>query len=130
VERDATALFMTGDVSGAKAALRTAFEHVEQSGERFWLAEPYRLRGEIASGQADPDNRPKRRPASFRRSKSRAAMKPASSNGEQQPISPPLAEDGFVKRPARAVGLTVAAIEGGVDTTDVRNARALLAEIV
>ena len=37
-----------GDVTGAETALREAFAFVEQSGERFWLADLHRVEGRLA----------------------------------------------------------------------------------
>jgi hypothetical protein len=51
----AQALLTAGEVTGAEAALKEAFAFVEQSGERFWLAELHRLDGEIALHQPEPD---------------------------------------------------------------------------
>ena len=46
---------MAGDVTGAEAALQEAFAFVEQSGERFWLADLHRLDGQIALKRPEPD---------------------------------------------------------------------------
>ncbi len=47
----AEALAMAGDVSGAEAALQEGLTFVEQSGERFWLADLHRVEGRIALKQ-------------------------------------------------------------------------------
>ena len=40
---------------GAVMALREAFSFVEQSGDRFWLAELHRLNGQVVPEQTQPD---------------------------------------------------------------------------
>ena len=51
----AEASLMAGDVKGADAALREAFAFVEQSGERYWLADLHRVDGQIALKRSEPD---------------------------------------------------------------------------
>jgi class 3 adenylate cyclase len=51
----AESFLVAGDVSRADATLRDAFSFVDQSGERFWLAELYRLDGQIALKRSEPD---------------------------------------------------------------------------
>jgi predicted ATPase len=49
------ALLGAGEVSEATLTLQGAFDFVEQSGERWWLAELYRLAGAVKLTQAEPD---------------------------------------------------------------------------
>ena len=49
------ALLAAGDVSEADFSLRDTFSFVEQSGERFWLADLYRLDGLVKLKQPVPD---------------------------------------------------------------------------
>jgi hypothetical protein len=49
------ALLAAGDVSEADSSLRDTFSFVEQSGERFWLADLYRLDGLVKLKQPVPD---------------------------------------------------------------------------
>jgi predicted ATPase len=51
----AEACLMVGDLTGAASALQDGFAFVEQSGERYWLADLYRLSGQVALLQAEPD---------------------------------------------------------------------------
>jgi hypothetical protein len=51
----AESYLMAGDAARADATLGEAFSFVEQSGERFWLAELYRLDGRIALKRSEPD---------------------------------------------------------------------------
>jgi class 3 adenylate cyclase len=51
----AEAMLMANDVAGAEAALQEDFAFVEQSGERFWLAELHRVDGQIALKRSEPD---------------------------------------------------------------------------
>jgi class 3 adenylate cyclase len=51
----AESYLMAGDASRTAATLRDAFSFVEQSGERFWLAELHRLEGRLALKRTDPD---------------------------------------------------------------------------
>ena len=46
---------MVGDLTGAASALQDGFAFVEQSGERYWLADLHRLSGQIALMQTRPD---------------------------------------------------------------------------
>ena len=118
-----------GDVVGAEAALKEAFAFVEQSGERFWLAELHRLDGHIALERTEPER--SRAEACFIK-----AIEIASSQ-EARLIELRAATD--LARVWRDTGSPndtrallepiLAAIEGGETTKDVRNARALLAEI-
>jgi tetratricopeptide (TPR) repeat protein len=51
----AAALLKAGAVSEAAQTLQCAFDFVERSGERWWLAELYRLMGLVKLTQAEPD---------------------------------------------------------------------------
>ena len=125
----AEALLMAGDVAGAEAALQEAFAFVEQSGERFWLAELHRLDGQIALKRPEPDRA--RAEACFLQ-----AIEIARSQ-EARLLELRAATDlarlwrdtGSPNDPRALLEPILAAIEGGETTRDVRNARALLAEI-
>ena len=51
----AETLLMRGEMADAEAALRDAFAFVEQSEERFWLADLHRVDGQIALRRPEPD---------------------------------------------------------------------------
>ena len=51
----AEALLMSGEIAGAESALQDAFAFVERSGERFWLADLYRVDGQIALRRPETD---------------------------------------------------------------------------
>ncbi len=53
----AEALLMAGDLAAAEAALEDGFAFVEQSGERYWLADLHRLNGHVALKWPEPDVR-------------------------------------------------------------------------
>jgi predicted ATPase len=126
----AEALLMAGDLAGAEAALDDAFAFVEQSGERYWLADLHRLRGQIALKQPQPDR--KRAEDCFVK-----AIEIASSQ-EGRLLHLRAAFDlallwrdtGANKDPRALLEPILATIEGGETTRDVRNARSLLAELV
>ena len=125
----AEALLAAGDVTGAEAALQEGFAFVEQSGERFWLAELHRLDGQIALKRPEPDRA--RAEACFLK-----AIEIARSQ-EARLLELRAATDlarlwrdtGSPNDPRALLEPILAAIEGGETTRDVRNARALLAEI-
>jgi class 3 adenylate cyclase len=125
----AEAMASAGDVAGARSVLQEAFAFVEQSGERFWLAELNRLDGQIAIQQPEPD--PARAESCFRK-----AVEIANSQ-EARLLELRAATDlarlwrdtGSSNDPGALLQPILAAIEGGETTRDVRNARALLAEI-
>jgi predicted ATPase len=126
----AEALLAAGDVPSAEATEREAFDFVEDSGERFWLAELHRLDGQMALKRPEQDRA--RAEACFLQAieiaRSQEALmlelraatdlarlwRDAGSGGDPRVLLEPI----------------LAAIEGGETTRDVRNARALLAEIV
>ena len=125
----AEALLMAGDVTGAEVALQEGFAFVEQSGERFWLAELNRLNGWVALKQPEPDR--VRAESCFRK-----AIEIARGQ-EARLLELRAATDlariwrdiGSPNDPRALLEPILAAIEGGADTRDVRDARALLAEI-
>ena len=125
----AEALLMAGDVTGAEAALQEAFAFVEQSGERFWLAELHRLDGQIALKQREPDRT--RAEACFLQAVEIARGQEA--RMLELRASTDLArlwrDIGSPNDPRALLEPILAAIEGGESTRDVRDARALLAEI-
>jgi tetratricopeptide (TPR) repeat protein len=125
----ARALLMAGDVTGSEAALQEAFAFVEQSGERHWLADLHRLDGQIALKQREPDRT--RAEACFLQAVEIAHGQEARMLELRAAID--LArlwlETGSSNVPRALLEPILAAIEGGEDTRDVRNARALLAEI-
>jgi class 3 adenylate cyclase/predicted ATPase len=51
----AQSLLQAGDLTAAEAALDDGFAFVEQSGERYWLADLHRLCGQVALRRPDPD---------------------------------------------------------------------------
>jgi tetratricopeptide (TPR) repeat protein len=126
----AEALLMAGDANGAEAALQEAFAFVEQSAERFWLADLHRLEGQIALKRPAPDSA--RAEACFLQ-----AIDIARSQ-EARMLELRAATDlarlwrdiGSGDDPRALLEPILAAIEGGENTRDVRNARALLAELV
>jgi class 3 adenylate cyclase/tetratricopeptide (TPR) repeat protein len=123
------ALLTAGDVMGAKAIVQEAFAFVEQSGERFWLADMHRVDGHVALKQPEPDSG--RAEACFVK-----AIDIARSQ-EARPLELRAATDlarlwrdaGSPNDPRALLEPILALIEGGETTKDVRNARALLAEI-
>ena len=125
----AEALLKAGDVTGAKAALQQAFAFVESSGECFWLAELHRLDGRIALKQPDPD--PARTEACFLKAVDVARSQEA--HMLELRAATDLArlwrDTGSPNDPCVLLEPILAAIEGGETTKDVRDARALFAEI-
>ena len=125
----AETLLMRGEVADAEAALHDAFAFVERSGERFWLADLYRVEGQIALRRPEPDR--ERAEACFLK-----AIEVAHGQ-EARMLELRAATD--LARLSRQVGAhndprallepILAEIEGGETTRDVRNARALLAEM-
>jgi class 3 adenylate cyclase/tetratricopeptide (TPR) repeat protein len=51
----AEAFLMAGDLTEAESALQDGFAFVEQSGERYWLADLHRLKGQVALRRPEPD---------------------------------------------------------------------------
>jgi class 3 adenylate cyclase len=123
------ASLMSGDVIGAEASLREAFAFVEQSGERYWLAELKRLDGHVALKRSPPDR--VRAEACFHEAVEIARGQ------EARMLELRAATDlarlwratGSPSDPRALLQPILLMIEGGETTRDVRNARALLAEI-
>jgi class 3 adenylate cyclase/predicted ATPase len=126
----AEALLTAGDLAGAEAALEDGFAFVAQSGEHYWLADLHRLQGQAALKRPEPDRlRAKTcfvkaieiaRSQEARLLQLRAAAdlarlwRDTRSDGDPRELLEPI----------------LATIEGGELSRDVRNARALLAELV
>src|SRR5271170_5020100 len=126
----AETLLMRGEIAGAEAALQDAFAFVEQSGERFWLADLYRVEGQISLRRPETDR--ERAEACFLE-----AIEIA--HGQEARMLELRAatdlvrlwrEAGAPNDPRALLEPILGAIEGGGRMRDVRNARALLAEIV
>ena len=126
----ADALVTAGDVAGADTALQEAFAFVEQSGERFWLADMHRLKGRIALKQPEPDRA--RAEACFLKAidiarGQEARMLELRAATDLVRLS---RDTGLANDPRALLELILSMIEGGETTRDVCNARALLAELV
>jgi predicted ATPase len=125
----AEALLAAGDLEGAEAALQDAFAFVEQSGEQYWLAGLHRLSGHVALKRRQPDRL--RAEACFRKAIEIARGQEARLLELRTAID--LArlwrDTGSDNDPRALLEPVLAAIEGGETTHDVRNARALLAEL-
>jgi predicted ATPase len=121
-------LLVAGDVKGADAELREAFDFVERAGERFWLADLHRLVGQIALRRPKPDQA--RAEACFLKAIEIARSQEARLLELRAAID--LArlwrETGSPNDPRALLEPILAVIEGGETTRDVRNARALLAK--
>lgn len=119
-----------GDLARADSDLAQGFAFVEQSGERFWLAELHRLSGQLALRRAQVDR--SHAQACFRKAieiarsqqgrllELRAAndlarlWRKSNCGGDVRALLEPILET----------------VEGGADTRDVRNAHELLAGVV
>jgi predicted ATPase len=125
----AEALLMRRDIAGAEAALQDAFAFVERSGERFWLADLHRVDGQIALKRPETDR--ERAEACFLKAIEIAHTQEA--RMLELRAATELAElwrdEGAPNDPRALLEPILAEIEGGETTRDVRNARALLAEI-
>jgi tetratricopeptide (TPR) repeat protein len=126
----AEALLVGGDLASAEAALKEAFTFVEQSGEGYWLADMHRLNGQIALKQPAPDRG--RAEACFakaievaRRQEARLLELRAATDLARLWLDMKSGND-----PRGLLTSVLAKIEGGETTRDVRNARALLAELI
>jgi predicted ATPase len=123
------AMLMASNVTGAEAALQEAFAFVEQSGERYWLAELHRVEGQIALERPEPD-RP-RAEACFLQAVEVARGQEA--RMLELRAATDLArlwrDTGSPDDPRALLDPILAQIEGGETTRDVRAARALLAEV-
>ena len=126
----AEALLMSGNEKRAEATLREAFAFVEQSGERFWLSELHRVDGQIALNQPKPDR--EHAEVCFLQAIEIAHSQEANMLGLRAATD--LArlwhDTGSPHDPRALLEPILAAIEGGEGSRDVRDARALLAEIV
>jgi class 3 adenylate cyclase/tetratricopeptide (TPR) repeat protein len=124
----AETLLLRGEMAGAEAALQDAFAFVERSGERFWLADLYRVDGQIALRRPETDR--ERAEACFlkaieiaHRQEARMLELRAATD-----LARLWREAGAPNDPRALLEPILAAIEGGETTRDVRSARALLAE--
>ena len=125
----AEAFLMAGDLTGAASALQDGFAFVEQSGERYWLADLHRLSGQIALMQTRPDRL--RAEACFSK-----AIEVARSQEARLLELRATTDLARLRRGSRMDGdlrgllePVLAMIEGGETTRDVREARALLADL-
>jgi predicted ATPase len=125
----AEAFLMVGDLKGAESALQDGFAFVEQSGERYWLADLHRLSGQVALMQTEADRQ--RAAACF--SKAIEVAKGQQARLLELRATTDLArlwqgcrKDGDIRGLLEPV---LAMIEGGETVRDVREARALLAEL-
>ena len=117
-------------MADAEAELQDAFAFVERSGERFWLADLYRVDGQIALRRPETDR--ERAEACFLKAIEIAHGQEARmlELRAATDLARLLHEAGAPNDPRALLEPILAAIEGGETTRDVRNARALLAEIV
>ena len=125
----AETLLTAGDVTGAEATLQEAFAFVEQSGERFWLADLHRVEGQIALKRSGPD--PARAEACFLQAIEIARSQEARMlelRGATD-LARLWRDTGSPDDPRALLEPILATIEGGESTRDVRNARALLREV-
>jgi class 3 adenylate cyclase/tetratricopeptide (TPR) repeat protein len=126
----AEALLIAGDLEGAEAALDDGFAFVEQSGERYWLAGLHRLVGHIALKRREPDRQ--RAEACFKQAIEIARGQEARLLELRAAVD--LAQlwrdTGSDNDPRAMLEPILAMLEGGETTRDVRNARALLAQMV
>jgi class 3 adenylate cyclase/tetratricopeptide (TPR) repeat protein len=123
------ALLMRREIAGAEAALQDAFAFVERSGERFWLADMHRVDGQIALRRPEPDR--ERAEACFLHAIEIAHGQEARmlELRAATDLSRLWREAGAPNDPRALLEPILAVIEDGETTRDVRNARALLAEI-
>ena len=124
----AEALLRSNEVSGAEATLKEGFAFVERSGERFWLAELYRLNGRLELARARPDGT--RAEARFlqaieiaRQQESRVSELRAATDLAR------LWGKDSIRKSRTLLEPILDAIEGGETTRDVSKARALLATL-
>jgi len=126
----AESVLAANDVPDAEAALQEGFTFVEQSGERFWLADLHRVDGQIALKRPEPDRA--RAEACFLKAIEIARSQEARlfELRAATDLARLWRDTGSPKDPHALLEPILAAIEGGETTADVRNARALLAEIL
>jgi class 3 adenylate cyclase/tetratricopeptide (TPR) repeat protein len=124
----AEVLLMAGDVTGAEAAVQEGLIFVEQSGERFWLAELHRLDGRVALKRVAPDR--ERAATCFLRS-----IEIACGQGARflelraaNDLARLWRDTGSHSDPRALLEPVLAAMEGGETARDVRDASALLGE--
>ncbi len=126
----AEASLAAGDVVAAERALEEAFAYVEQSGERYWLADLHRLGGLIALKRKEPDRAQAEvcflRAIEIARSQEARVFELRAAAD----LARLWRDTDSVNDPCTLIEPILAAIEGGDATSDVRNARALLAEVV
>ncbi len=125
----AQSLLHGGDLTAAEAALNDGFAFVEQSGERYWLADLHRLSGQVALRRPDPNRA--RAEACFKQAIEVARgqdarlleLRAANDLGQLWQGRRPNAEIRALVEPV------LGQIEGGATAPDVRNARTLLAAL-
>jgi hypothetical protein len=125
----AEASLAAGDVIGAEATLQEAFEYVELSGERFLLADLHWIAGKVALKQPKPYRA--RAEASFLKAIDIARSQEARllELRAATDLARLWRDTGSPNGPRALLEPILAAIEGGENTSDVRIARALLAEV-
>ena len=125
----AEALLASGDALSADAVLQETFGFVEQSGERFWLAELYRICGEIARHPSRQDFA--RAETSFLQAIETARSQEARlfELRAATDLAQLWRDTGSLNDAHALLEPILVAIKGGEATQDVRNARALLAAI-
>jgi class 3 adenylate cyclase/predicted ATPase len=119
-----------GDLVGAEADLNSGFAFVEQSGEHYWLADLHRLSGHVALKRPEPD----RLLAEACFSKAIEVARGQEARLLELRAATDLArlwrDIRADKDPRALLEPILATIEGGATARDVRNARALLAELI
>ncbi len=129
MSRLAEASLTSGDAAAAEMALQEAFAFVDRSGERFWLADLHRVQGQVALKRPEADR-------TWAEACFLKAIEIARSQ-EARMLELRAATDlarlrrdtGSNDDPRALLEPILARIEGGETTRDVRNARALLAEM-
>ena len=129
LSQHAEILLRSGNVEGAEFTLNEAFAFVERSKERHWLSDLHCLAGRIALAGKQPD--PERARASFQEAV-RVGHSQKYRMAELRALTR-LAhlEAGTTrgKKIVTSLEATLASIDGGEDTRDVRKARSLLRRI-
>lgn len=122
----AEASLLAGDLQKAESTLESAFDFVERSGERHWLAELHRIAGRVEL--ARPDAGRARdcflRAVEVARRQGARMLELRAATDLARPRGPAALE---AEAHAR-IGEILSGIEGGEDLPDVRDARALLAQ--
>ena len=123
-------MLLVGDARGAGSTLHEAFAFVEQSGERFSLADLHRVDDQIALKRLERDTT--RAEASFLKAIEVARAQEARmlELRTATDLARLWGEAGSPNNPRALLEPILAQIEGGETTRDVRNARALLAKVV